>query len=162
MFCADTAFSHCARPWRVQAMAAGFGWNDGCVTPREDCGKRDLLFGRAVDAGAESGRVTPLATIVPYGRLLSEPLGGKLDAPFKLRPGAARGPARVRPCADERGEKWGGGVVVGGVAEGWGQGPARASALGVAGMMASLAAAANGQSDFREPHLVAGLRGVGS
>jgi hypothetical protein len=162
MFCADTSFAHCSRPWRVQAMAAGFGWNDGCATPREDCGKRDLLFGRAVDAGAESGRVIPLATIVPYGRLLSEPLGGRLDAPFKLRPAVALDPGKVRTCADEKWEKCGGGVVVDVVAEGWGQGHARASALGVAGMMASLAAAANGQGEFREPHLVAGLRGAGS
>ena len=160
MFCADTSFAHCTRPWRVQAMAAGFGWNDGCVSPREDCGKRDLLFGRAVDAGAESGRVTPLATIVPYGRLLSEPLGGKMEAPFHLRPAVVLDPAKVRSCADEKWEKCGGGVVVDVVAEGWGQGHARASALGVAGMMASLAAAANGQSELREPHLVAGLRGV--
>ena len=162
MFCADQAFTHCARPWRVQAMAAGFGWNDGCATPREDCGKRDLLFGRAVDAGAESGRVTPLATIVPYGRLLSEPLGGKLDAPFRLRPAIALDPAKVRTCADEKWEKCSGGIIVDVVAEGWGQGHARASALGVAGMMGSLAAAANGQADFREPHLVSGLRGVGT
>jgi len=40
------------------------------------------------------------------------------------------------------------------VAEGWGQGHARASALGIAGMMATLAAAANGQADVRRPHLV--------
>src|SRR5262249_42716464 len=138
------------------------GWNDGCGVPREDCGKRDLLFGRAVDAGAESGRVTPLATIVPYGRLLSEPLGGKLDAPFRLRPAIALDPAKVRTCADEKWEKCGGGVIVDVVAEGWGQGHARASALGVAGMVGWLAAAANGQAVFREPHLVSGLRGVGA
>src|SRR5437667_3908502 len=71
MFCADQAFVHCDRPWRVQAMAAAFGWNGGCATPRDDCGKRDLLFGRAVDAEAEG--VAPLATLVPYGRLLAEP-----------------------------------------------------------------------------------------
>jgi hypothetical protein len=143
-------------------MAAGFGWNDGCATPREDCGKRDLLFGRAVDAGAESGRVTPLATIVPYGRLLSEPLGGRLDAPFRLRPAIALDAGKVRTCAEEKWEKCSGGIVVDVVAEGWGQGHARASALGVAGMMGSLAAAANGQANFREPHLVSGLRGVGA
>ena len=51
MFCADQDFLHCERPWRVQAMAAAFGWNGGCATPRDDCGKQDLLFGRAVDAG---------------------------------------------------------------------------------------------------------------
>jgi hypothetical protein len=46
------------------------------------------------------------------------------------------------------------------VAEGWGQGHARASALGIAGMMATLAAAANGQAEVRRPHLVESLRGV--
>jgi len=161
MFCAEQGFAPCARPWRVQAMATGFGWNGGCVTPRDDCGKRDLLFGRAVDAGAESGQVTPLATVVPYGRLLAEPLGGKMDAPFRLRTATALDTTKVRACAAEKWEKCSGGIVVDVVAEGWGQGHARASALGVAGMLASLAAAANGQAELREPHLVGRLRGVG-
>ncbi len=169
MFCADQAFAHCERPWRVQAMAAAFGWNSDCSTPHEDCGKRDLLFGRALDAGTLAGGVAPLATLVPYGRLLAEPLGGKLDAPFRLRPATVLDSAKVRTCAagadaqrpsSDDWEKCGGGVVVDVVAEGWGQGQARASALGVAGMMASLAAAANGQLEVRKPHLVAGLRGV--
>ena len=47
-------------------------------------------------------------------------------------------------CSDDDWEKCRGGAVVDVVAEGWGQGHARASALGVAGMMATLAAAANG------------------
>ena len=162
MFCADKGFAPCDRPWRVQAMAASFGWNGGCVTPREDCGKRDLLFGRAVDSGAEAGKVTPLATMVPYGRLLVEPLGGKMDAPFQLRNAIALDTARVQACAADKWEKCRGGIVVDVVAEGWGQGHARASALGVGGMMAALAAAANGQADVREPHLVAGLRGAGA
>jgi hypothetical protein len=171
MFCADQGFARCARPWRIQAMASAFGWDGGCATPREDCGKRDVLFGRAVDAGAESGRVTPLATVVPFGRLLAEPLGGKLGAPFQLRPETVLDANKVRACASgadgQRGsrddwEKCSGGVVVDVVAEGWGQGHARASALGVAGMMAALAAAANGQTDVRKPHLVNGLRGVGA
>ena len=78
--------------------------------------------------------------------------------------------ARVRKCAagpdgqrmsKDDWEKCSGGVVVDVVAEGWGQGHARASALGAAGMMAMLAAAANGQTEVREPHLVAALRGAG-
>jgi hypothetical protein len=170
MFCADTGFARCERPWRVQAMASAFGWNGGCQAPRDDCGKRDLLFGRAVDAGDESRGVVPLATAVLYGRLLAEPKGGKLDAPFSLRPHVAFDVGRVRTCAAgpdghwpsrDDWEKCGGGVIVDVVAEGWGQGHARASALGVAGMMASLAAAANGES-VRAPHLVAALRGVGA
>lgn len=171
MFCADQGFQNCARPWRIQATASAFGWDGGCATPREDCGKRDLLFGRAVDAAAESGRVTPLATPVPFGRLLAEPLGGKLGAPFQLRPETVLDPNKVRACANgadgARGsrddwEKCSGGVVVDVVAEGWGQGHARSSALGVAGMMAALAAAGNGQTQVRKPHLVSGLRGVGA
>jgi cell division protein FtsI/penicillin-binding protein 2 len=171
MFCADQGFQRCVRPWRIQAMASAFGWDGGCATPREDCGKRDLLFGRAAGIGAESGRVTPLATEVPFGRLLAEPLGGKLGAPFRLRPEIALDPNKVRACAagadgrpgsKDDWEKCGGGVVVDVVAEGWGQGHARASALGVAGMMAALASAANGQTEVRRPHLVSGLRGVGA
>ena len=104
-------------------------------------------------------------------RLLAEPLGGKLDAPFRLRPAIALDSGKVRSCAagpdgarlsHDDWEKCRGGVVVDVVAEGWGQGHARASALGVAGMMAALAAAANGQAEVRAPHLVAGLRGVGA
>jgi len=169
MFCADQGFTHCDRPWRIQAMAAGFGWNGDCVTPHDDCGKRDLLFGRSLDAAADYIGVAPLATLVPYGRLLAEPLGGKLDAPFRLRSPLALDSAKVRACAEgpdgrrlsnDDWEKCGGGVVVDIVAEGWGQGHARASALGVAGMLASLAAAANGQ-EARAPHLVNGLHGAG-
>src|SRR5207245_4256978 len=75
MFCADQGFAHCERPWRVQAMAAAFGWNGGCATPRDDCGKRDLLFGRAVGVEDDSGGVAPLATLVPFGRVRAGPWG---------------------------------------------------------------------------------------
>jgi len=168
MFCSDQGFARCDRPWRIEATAAAFGWNAGCVTPRDDCGRRDLLFGRPVDAPV--GGVASLATPVSYGRLLVEPLGGKLDAPFRLRPPVTLDPAKVSACAqgpdgrrlsNDDWEKCGGGVVVDIVAEGWGQGHARASALGVAGMLASLAAAANGQLEVTPPHLVSGLHGAG-
>ena len=171
MFCADKGFAACDRPWEVRAAARAFGWNDGCERPREECGKRDLLFGRAVDAAAESGAVQPLAFVVAYGRLLTEPLGGKLAAPFRLRPDVSLDPAKLRTCSAgpdgarmtrDDWEKCGGGVVVDVVAEGWGQGHARASALGEAGMMSALAAAANGEPRVRRPHLVQAVRGVGT
>jgi hypothetical protein len=171
MFCADQAFVRCRRPWDVQAMALAFGWNGGCVDPRDDCGKRDLLFGRAVDASDASGVVAPIATVIPYGRLLAEPLGNKLGAPLRMRPAAPIDAARVQLCAagadgrrlsSDDWEKCRGRGVVDIVAEGWGQGHARSSALGVAGMMAALAAAANGQADVPMPHLVSALRGVGT
>jgi hypothetical protein len=170
MFCADQDFARCRRPWNVQTMALAFGWNGGCVDPRDDCGKRDLLFGRAVDASDDTGVVAPLATVIPYGRLLAEPLGNKLGAPLRMRAAAPIDAAKVRLCAagadgrrlsSDDWEKCRGGGVVDLVAEGWGQGHARSSALGVAGMMAALAAAANGQTDVHMPHLVSGLRGVG-
>ena len=170
MFCADKNFASCARPWEVQAMALAFGWNAGCANPSDECGKRDLLFGRAVDARGEDAVVRPLALDVPYGRLLAESVGGKLGAPLRLRPEIALDPAKVQQCAAgadgkrlsrDDWEKCGGGLVVDMVAEGWGQGQARASALGVAGMMAMLAAAANGQTEVRGPHLVEALRGAG-
>jgi hypothetical protein len=170
MFCADQGFQHCRRPWDVQAAALAFGWNEGCNDAREHCGKRDLLFGRAVDATDASGTVTPMATLVPYGRLLAEPLGNQLGAPFRLRRATPFDPAIVRGCAagadgqrpsSDDWEQCRGRGVVDVAAEGWGQGHARSSALGVAGMMAALAAAANGQSEVRKPHLVDSLRGVG-
>src|SRR4029453_14696287 len=50
MFCSDKDFAPCDRPWAIQSTARVFGWNDGCDTPREDCGKRGLLFGRSAEA----------------------------------------------------------------------------------------------------------------
>jgi len=175
MFCLDKNFGDCRRPWAVQSAALAFGWNAGCIDPTLDCGKHDLLFGRAVDASAEAGAVRPLSTPVAYGRLMSEPepgkFGVKLGAAMRLMPPAAFNPAIVRRCAagadgarlsDDDWEKCRGAAVVDAAAEGWGQGHARASALGVAGMMATLAAAANGQTALRRPHLVESMRGAGA
>jgi len=170
MFCADKGFSPCARPWAIQAEAAAFGWNAGCASPRDDCGKRDLLFGGAAASRATSG-ADALAFMVPYGRLMAEPLGGDVAAPFRLRSEIALDSARLRRCAagpdgrwpsKDDWEKCSGGVVVDVVAEGWGQGHARSSALGGAGMMVTLAAAANGQQSVRAPHLVEAIRGTPS
>ena len=170
MFCADKGFAPCDRPWAIQAAARAFGWNDGCETPREDCGKRGLLFGESAATSASEAWMRSLEIEVSYGRLLTEPLGGKLGAPFLVRAAkpldvgkvsrCAAGPDGKRPSADDW-EKCSGGMVVDVVAEGWGQGHARSSALGEAGMMAMLAAAANGQTETRGPHLVKALRGAG-
>lgn len=170
MFCADKSFSRCDRPWAIERTAALFGWNDDCSTPHDDCGRRDLLFGRAVGASGENADLQPLGLIVPYGRLLTEPLGGKLGAPSHLRSPVALDAAKVAQCAagpdgkrfsKDDWEKCRGALVVDVVAEGWGQGQARASALGGAGMLAVLAAAANGQTELRPPHLVDAMRGTG-
>jgi len=166
MFCIDKGFAACRRAWDVQAAATSFGWNAGCAEARADCGRQDLLFGRALDGPGADAFGAP-ALPVAYGRLMSEPLAGRLGAAMQLRPFASLDAAILRRCAaglDGRrltDDDWGrcrGGAVVDVVAEGWGQGHARVSALGVAGMMATLAAAANGQHEVRRPHLVASLR----
>jgi hypothetical protein len=169
MFCSDSSFAACHRPWEVQAAALAFGWNADCAEGRESCGKIDLLFGRPVDAGAARGALAPGPTAVAYGRLLSEPAGHQLGAPMHLMPATTLDAGILRRCAagpdgrrmsDDDWERCRGGAVVDVVAEGWGQGHARASALGVAGMMATVAAAANGAVVVPRPHLIESVHGV--
>jgi cell division protein FtsI/penicillin-binding protein 2 len=171
MFCIEQNFTACARPWEVQAAARGFGWNAGCADGEERCGKSDLLFGAPLGRDDDRGALAPGPTAIAYGRLLSEPAGRKLGAPMHLMPQASLDAGILRRCAagpdgrrlsDDDWEKCKGGAVVDVVAEGWGQGHARASVLGVAGMMATLAAAANGATSVPRPHLVAALHGVAS
>jgi hypothetical protein len=169
MFCIDTGFAACHRPWEVQAAALAFGWNAGCQDARDACGKADLLFGRPLDRLDGGASFAPGSTQVEYGRLLSEPIGHQLGAPMHLMPAMTLAADVLRRCAagadgrrlsNDDWEKCRGGSVVDVVAEGWGQGHARASALGVAGMMATLAAAANGATAVPRPHLVESLHGV--
>jgi hypothetical protein len=171
MFCADKSFVNCRRPWEVQAEARAFGWNPGCDAASDACGKADLLFGQPIDRLHGATGFAPGATSFAYGRLLSEPLDRQPGAPMHLMPAFGLDPGIVRRCAagpdgrrlsDDDWEKCRGGAVVDVVAEGWGQGHARASALGVAGMMASLASAANGATHVPPPHLVESLHGVES
>jgi len=168
MFCADTGFAHCRRPWEIQQAARAFGWNARCAEAREDCGKRDLLFGDAGDEESDP-RFARFATLVPFGRLMVEPVSDKPGSPIRLRHAVELDPAKVRACASgadgvrpsrDDWEKCRARIVVDVVAEGWGQGNARSSALGVAGMMAALAAAANDEP-VHAPHLVDGVRRAG-
>ena len=177
MFCLDKDALSCDhRPWAVQAIAPVFGWNAGCGGASQagsgaNCGKHELLFGSPIDAPPGMGEALsrPRPMTVAYGRLMSQPRGGKLGAPMQLMPPMRLDAGIVRRCAlgadgrrqsDDDWEKCRGGAVVDVVAEGWGQGHARASALGIAGMMATLAAAANGQSEVHRPHLVQDVRSV--
>jgi cell division protein FtsI/penicillin-binding protein 2 len=169
MFCGEQGFAACSRPWQVQAAARAFGWDAGCSDGDERCGKIDLLFGRTLAAADDRAALAPAPTAIAYGRLLSEPAGKKLGAPMHLMAPSALDAGILRRCAagpdgrrfsDDDWEKCKGGAVVDVVAEGWGQGHARASVLGVAGMMATLAAAANGATRVPRPHLVAAVRGV--
>jgi hypothetical protein len=168
MFCADRGFGPCARPWAIQATAASFGWNAGCTEASERCGRRDVLFGAIGDGRVDAG-TQGYVLEAPFGRVLAEPLDAAHAASFRLRAPVALDPGKLSRCAAGPDGKrlsrddWGkcsGGALVDVVAEGWGQGHARASALGGAGMMAVLAAAANGQGAVHRPHLVDAVRGV--
>jgi hypothetical protein len=169
MFCIDKSFAGCRRPWDVQKAALAFGWNAGCENASDSCGKADLLFGRPLDRLDGHAAIAPSPTAVAYGRLMSQPIEQKLGAPMHLMPTMALDAEVLRRCAagpdgrrlsSDDWEKCRGGAVVDVVAEGWGQGHARASALGVAGMMATLASAANGEARAPRPHLVESLHGV--
>jgi cell division protein FtsI/penicillin-binding protein 2 len=172
MFCADRGFSPCARPWEIQAQAGAFGWNGGCASPGERCGAHDLMFGRPVAAVGSTDDVEAPAAWVSFGRLMVEPAGGKsASATFRNRAPVALDASKLKRCAEgadgvrasgDDWEKCRGGMIVDVVAEGWGQGHARSTALGAAGMMAALASAANGQQELRKPHLVRAVRGIAS
>ncbi len=166
MFCADRKFADCQRPWQVQAVASDFGWNDGCVTARDDCGKRDLLFSGVPPASAASTLADAFLMRVPYGRLMTETGSDEPGAPQRVRRPFSFDAGQVAKCAagpdgrrmtKDDWEKCRARTVVDMASEGWGQGNARVSALGVAGMMATLAGVANGDVP-RSPHLVDSVR----
>jgi hypothetical protein len=162
MFCLDRKPADCRRPWEVQAATLAFGWNVNCAQDaHEGCGKRNLLFGNPI-AG--------IAGAVPFGRLMVEPASGAPGAPMRVAKSVPLDPVKVTACAagpdGRRGtkddwEKCRARKIVDVAAEGWGQGNARATALGAAGMIASLAAAANGDVPA-VPHLVASVRAAGT
>ena len=150
-------------------MARAFGWNDALRgAERAMRQARPAVRARSRRARGRGG-VRPLALDIPYGRLSTSRRRQGRGAFQAAARGRARR-ARLQQCAAGAGRQAvqpgrlgevPRRVVVDVVAEGWGQGHARASALGVAGMMAMLAAAANGQAEVRAPHLVDALRGVG-
>jgi cell division protein FtsI/penicillin-binding protein 2 len=165
MFCSDKAWANCDRPRDVQQAALLFGWDLGCLEPSFRCGRLNVLFGYpdARRIREDSARM-PLGTSVMYGRLLTEPVSLKRSADFQMMRNFSFDPKLAAACS--RGDYYSGsgqnrgwrkcrhGHLVYIESEGWGQGNARTTALGAAGMMARLAAAANGQASLRLPYLV--------
>ena len=143
-----------SRRWRPRSAGTA-----AARRPREECGKRDLLFGarqrgraRTVARRAARARRCPTGACWPSRSAASSARRFACAATAALDPprcAAARPVPTAAASARTTGSKCRGGAVVDVVAEGWGQGHARASALGVAGMMATLAAAANGQTEVR-------------
>jgi hypothetical protein len=168
----------CRRPQRVQEAARLLGWNLECGRDfSPDCARLDVLFGRPAGRRfVAEARKQPLGKPLLYGQLFAEPfdgtqpsaedepkstwaalspagLGGfrlldefRFDESFASQcSGGTDGHGRWRRC------KGNGGKIAN---EGWGQGEARATPLGVAGMIARMAAAANGATSQAYPHIV--------
>ena len=165
MFCVDKAWANCDRPRDIQQAALLFGWDLGCLDPSFRCGRLNVLFGYPDTRRIRKDTARmPLGASVMYGRLLTEPASLKRSADFQMMRNFSFDPRLAAACS--RGDYYSGagpnrgwrkckhGHLVYIESEGWGQGNARTTALGAAGMMARLAAAANGQASQRLPYLV--------
>jgi hypothetical protein len=164
MFCMEKGWTNCERPQAVQQAALQFGWDAGCDFASFRCGRLNVLFGYPDSSRirADTARM-PLGASILYGRILVEP-APKHPADFQLVSNFAFEPAHAAACS--RGEHYSGPAEKRGwrkckqgrllylESEGWGQGNARTTALGAAGMMARLAAAANGEPGQRLPYIV--------
>jgi hypothetical protein len=165
MFCMDKGWTNCDRPHAVQQAALQFGWDAGCDYASFRCGRLNVLFGYPDTSRirADTARM-PLGASILYGRILVEPASPKNPADFQLVSNFAFEPAHAAACS--RGENYSGPAEKRGwrkcrqgrllylESEGWGQGNARTTALGSAGMMARLVAAANGEKSQRLPYVV--------
>lgn len=173
MFCIEKNGEPCERPWIIQRILPNFGWNAECAEGSSNCGKQDLLFGLDPSATAESGLVRPLMEPVLFGRMMVASTAPG-DPRFNELPKANLDPQAVLECARGPDKTHGtkddwkidgnrscrGGEMIRLRNEGYGQGNARSSALGVAGMMAVLGGGANAQAETAAPHLVARVHGT--
>jgi hypothetical protein len=171
MFCAEKGIPNaCGRPRGALMAAHDLGWNLGCAEKDSNgaCGFIDILFGRPIvskPVGFEKdfpvGRYAPVSKSILLGRLLIDSSDGELRdmTDEELFPAPYLG--NLKKCAkaawemDELTQKAGLEVV----SEGMGQGNSRATPLGVATMMGSLAASAQGMR-MPYPHLVRDLLGT--
>ncbi len=160
LFCLDTSapLGGCPRLAHAQAAATQLGWNSACAPGGEDCGFVGVLFGRESFERIMStqGEVRPLDMWLLNGRLFAAPLiGGRISRLGLMSENVLQfDSARARECQGKQWRKCTGNPVATLVAEGWGQGNARVTPLGVAAMFARLGAAANGQKTQRRPYLV--------
>lgn len=165
----------CQRPRRVQEAAAMLGWNLQCSEDAysRDCAGLDVLFGRPAGLRLVSGvHRQPMGLALLYGRLFVEPVGAnpedtgeeaaeeddeepesgvRLMNNFRFDEGFARSCSQGQGAGRWQRCRGAGGLIAN---EGWGQGNARATTVGVAGMLARLAAAANGIRELPYPHLL--------
>ncbi|MFM8332598.1 MAG: hypothetical protein ACKN9T_12990 [Candidatus Methylumidiphilus sp.] len=180
LFCRDgkpaKPWRECQRPQRAQEAARLLGWNLGCAADNGslDCARWDVLFGR------QSGGLQAFDLPLLYGRLFTQPDSGqnpeddaaslewadadsaagggfRLMKEFRFDESFANACSSGAFCPNcGKHTRWRRCKGVGGdiANEGWGQGEARSTPVGVAGMLARLAAAANGAATQAYPHLV--------
>lgn len=168
MFCAEKGIPNtCARPGSALEVAHDLGWNLGCagMDGKEECGFIDVLFGRPIASipvgfadEYKAGKYVPVSQSVLLSRFLIDSSDGELRdmTDDELFPTPyldnLKNCFKVKWEMDKLENKAGLGVV----SEGRGQGNSRATPLGVATMMGSLAASAQG-IHMPYPHLVRDL-----
>lgn len=163
----------CQRPEKTLDAAHRLGWNTGCDSQEgrslAQCGKVDLLHGVPLAAKPETlddkyliaGLYQPIQWPTLMGQLLVSPLqqqdGGTAMADMPLGTTLPT-PDTIAQCArsGKSGYSRCRGRHLGVISEAYGQGNARATPVGVAGMLAALANSAQDKPQ-RYPHLLEGL-----
>jgi len=159
------AFSfNCQRPALVQSAAHSLGWNAGCESGHQ-CGAFDVLLGRPVQvmpqgfpgndtSSPRQARFDPSERTIQIGRLLVTGDNEQIRdlASGELLPNSAllgNCAAGAYSACQGRG--------MSSVSEGFGQGNARATPVGVAAMMAQLASLSGSGKPMRHPHVIKAL-----
>jgi hypothetical protein len=164
--------SACQRPEKTLDAVHRLGWNTGCNSQDgrslAQCGKLDLLHGVPLaakpvtldDKYLLAGMYQPIQWTTLMGQMLVSPhqqdgftsmadmpLGNELPSPDTVAQCARSGKVGYSRCKGQR---------LGIISEAYGQGNARATPVGVAGMLAALANSSQDQPQ-RYPHLLEGL-----
>lgn len=152
----------CERPAAARRSAHQLGWNTGCYSTsdwaRGQCGMLDLLYGSPLAEVPEV--IAPeLVAANLYQPIQLPVLMGQFMVQSDLRADSALPtPAQRLACARSGKHGYGqcGGPRLGLVSEGYGQGNARTTPVGMAGLLASLGNSAQ-QQPLRYPHVLEGL-----
>jgi cell division protein FtsI/penicillin-binding protein 2 len=156
----------CDRPKQTQHIAHLLGWNSGCETEgygrsNLHCGEMDLLWGHPIYAaalGPQTERSGLPSLSVMSGRLLVQPVQFK-DKRWGYQdliwPQSMPTAAQRADCANSARKIYTGctGNRLGIVSEGYGQGNALTTPVGVSGLLSALANAAY-QHPHQAPHLL--------
>ena len=162
----------CQRPEKTLDAIHRLGWNTGCnsqdVHSLSQCGKLDLLHGIPLAAKPETledkyivaGLYQPIQWPTLMGQMLVSPHplqdGGSTMADMPLG-NEMPSPETVAQCSRSgKGYSRCKGQRLGIISEAYGQGNARATPVGVAGMLSALANSAQ-EKPQRYPHLLEGL-----